>query len=175
MSLIVEDGTGKADAESYASVADADAYLAKRGNTTWADLDQGVKEAALVKASDYLTATYTLRWSGVRKTTTQALDWPRQIAERPNVVAGYGNGVLYYDDDIVPIEVRNACIELASRAASADLLADEDPNQVASESVSGAVSVTYRDSPERQTRYAFVERMLSTVLVSFGSIPMVRA
>ena len=84
MSLIVEDGTGRADAESYASVSVADAYHTARGNTAWAALaTTALKEAALRKATDYLGQTYGLRWKGYRMTTTQALDWPRELVCRP--------------------------------------------------------------------------------------------
>ena len=38
MAIVTEDGTGKADAESYISVADASTYHAARGNTEWADV-----------------------------------------------------------------------------------------------------------------------------------------
>lgn len=39
MSLIVEDGTGLPDAESYASVAFADAYFTARNNSAWTGTD----------------------------------------------------------------------------------------------------------------------------------------
>ena len=52
MSLVVEDGTGKADAESYISVADADTYHSNRGNTDWAALTTTEKEQLLRGATD---------------------------------------------------------------------------------------------------------------------------
>ncbi len=81
MSIIVEDGTGLATAESYISVADASTYFTARGNTTWDALDEGeataAREAALRLATDYMTAVYRDRWEGVRYTEGQALCWPR--------------------------------------------------------------------------------------------------
>lgn len=73
--LILEDGTGKADANSYVSAEDARAYAALRGLTLPA-VGSAVDpvESALVLASDYLES---LRWIGVKATMTQALKWPR--------------------------------------------------------------------------------------------------
>lgn len=79
MALVIEDGTGKADAESYVSVADADTYLTARYPNTlaWFALAEGAKEQALRLATDYVDTEYTGRWIGTRKTSTQALEWPR--------------------------------------------------------------------------------------------------
>ena len=55
MPLIVEDGTLPAGANSFASVADADAYHAARLTAAWTDeLAEVQKEAALIRASDWL-------------------------------------------------------------------------------------------------------------------------
>ena len=56
MSLIVEDGTGLAGAESYVSVTDADTYHDKRGNTAWATLTtaQKVVKKDVVKLMELL-------------------------------------------------------------------------------------------------------------------------
>ena len=51
MAFIVEDGTGVEDANSYTSVAFADAYFADRNNTTWSGASVADKEFALVKAA----------------------------------------------------------------------------------------------------------------------------
>ena len=66
MSLIVEDGTGKSNAESYISVADADTYHSNRDNTDWAALTTAEKERLLRIATDYMVAVYRLRWDGYR-------------------------------------------------------------------------------------------------------------
>ena len=51
MPLIVEDGTMPAGANSFASLADADAYHAARLTEAWADsLPGDKKEAALIRA-----------------------------------------------------------------------------------------------------------------------------
>lgn len=74
MSLVVEDGTGLATAQSYISSADADAYHTAHGNTAWTGTG---KDAALVRATAWLDARYRSRWVGTKATSAQALEWPR--------------------------------------------------------------------------------------------------
>lgn len=162
MALIVEDGTGLANAEAYISVADADAYFAARGNAAWAALTTGAKEAALRKGADYLEG---YRWKGERLTGTQALAWPRSGA----VVDGYELAAA-----VLPAALVRANAELAVRAAAGDLSADAGA-QVVSETV-GPISVTYAAGARQQTRYEAVERMLAALLRGGGGqIPVVRA
>ena len=55
MALVVEDGTGKTDADSYLSLVDADAYnLAHSASTDWNGAVEAVKEKALRLATQYL-------------------------------------------------------------------------------------------------------------------------
>lgn len=75
MSLIVEDGTGLSNANSYAARADADAYFALRNDTTWSAASTTARDAALVEATSYLDLVYP--WSGTILTHAQALGWPR--------------------------------------------------------------------------------------------------
>jgi hypothetical protein len=76
MAFVVENGTGSPDANSYVSTAEADSFHADRGNASWTGSDT-VKQAALIKATDYLEQTYGMRWMGVPLNDVQALGWPR--------------------------------------------------------------------------------------------------
>jgi hypothetical protein len=110
-------GAGLPDAESFASIAAADARCAVLGLTTWAALSTPAKEIALRKAMIFMS-TYRMRWAGRRVYQHQALDWP-----------GYGVVVDGFPvpSNIVPVDVANACIDLAVRAGSGeDLLPDLD-------------------------------------------------
>ena len=157
MALIVEDGTGLPNAEAYISVADADSYFAKRGNSAWSALTVDAKEVALRLGADYMAAVYGPRWCGERLTDTQALDWPR-------------------DEQGVPEAVKRANAELAVRASAGVLLADQGA-QVKQETV-GPISVTYADGARQETRYAAVDASLRAAGLLCGSanmIPVVRA
>ena len=75
--LIVEDGTGIANAESLVSVEFADDYHAKRGNAAWAALDLETKEQLLRKANDYFVGIYGERFAGAKYYVNQFLPFPR--------------------------------------------------------------------------------------------------
>lgn len=104
MSIIVEDGTGLPNANAYIDVGYADAYFATRGNAEWAVLETEAKEHAIVNATDYID----LRWGhvlvGKKATTTQALEFPR------NLWSG------------IPQGIKRACSEYAVRASSGPLM-----------------------------------------------------
>ena len=102
MPLIVEDGTLPAGANSFASVADADAYHAARLTAAWTDeLAEVQKEAALIRASDWLNRK--VMWNGRKASRSQRMAWPR-------------SGVVTQDGEIspdeIPAEVVEACCEL---------------------------------------------------------------
>ena len=112
MAFVVEDGSAKADATSYVSVTDADGYFADRGNTAWTGTN-AVKQAALVKATDYIEGRFGRRFIGSKKTTTQALAWPR-------------TGAADFADNEVPALLCRACCEYAVRALVAELAPDPE-------------------------------------------------
>lgn len=160
MTLIVEDGTGKADAESYASVEQADAYHAGRGNTAWAALSSPVKEQCLRKATDYLAA-YRQIWDGSRYTVAQALDWPRAYVERKDAPL-----LAYYPFNEVPAGVVNACALLALKASAGDLSPDLDRG-VLREKI-GPIETEYDPRDRQARRHVEVDRLLAPYLSPRG-------
>ena len=161
MALITEDGTGKADAESFCSVADASAYHAARGNTTWATITNTEMEQALRRATDYIEQIYRDRWEGSRVTTTQALSWPRsQVPFRD------GGRLSLYSSSIVPTEVKNACAEMAWKAAAGDLAPDIE-QRVKREKV-GPLETEYADYGPQFTQYRAIDNLLAPLLTSVG-------
>ncbi len=129
MALIVEDGTSKTDSESYASVADADAYFTGRtGSSTWAATTSttALKEQALRDATDYIEETYNARFRGRKSDEDQALSFPRY-----HLVDYDGYAI---DSDEIPTKLKRATMELAVRALGQDLQPDLDsPGEIAEE------------------------------------------
>lgn len=113
MAFVVEDGTAKADATSYVSLAESNDYFRDRGHLDWADsdIDDEVKTTALIKATDYIEGRFGQRFIGSKKTTTQALAWPR-------------TGAADFADTDIPVKLRRACCEYALRALTAELAPD---------------------------------------------------
>lgn len=110
MTLIVEDGTGLDDANAYISVATANDYFLLRGNENWDLLDDEVKEACIVKATDYIDMRWRSVLRGAKATETQALEFPRIY------VAG--------GDATLPPVLFKACAEYAYRESIGSLIPD---------------------------------------------------
>ncbi len=152
MALIVENGTGKPDADSYVSVADASAYHSAMGNLAWADLDVLVMEAALRRATQYLDTRH--QFAGDPLTSTQALAWPRDVAPWPVK------------------RVQDACCELALRASTGALYADQGDAPVTEETV-GPITVKYGAGQNGgQTRFAVVDDLLRGLLRVSGRMTL---
>lgn len=166
MALIVEDGTGIAGAESYVSVAASLVYHSNRGNDVWAALaTDTIREQCLRKATDYMLQVYRVSWKGYRKLSTQVLDWPRSFVYLEPFV--HGNSGLPYpylvSDIIVPVEVQNACCELALRAITSPLA--PDLTRAKEEVKVGPIAVKYDKNSEELPRYPAADRMLSIYLI----------
>lgn len=155
MALIVEDGSSVSGAESYISVADADAYHEARGNTAWDVIDD--KEALLRKATDYMVGKYRLRWAGVRTYSDQVLDWPRA-----NVPVMDVHGIIYYDSSEIPQAIKHACAILALKAYNATL-AEDQTQKVVSVQV-GPITTTYEPSSSTAVKYSEVDGLLQPFL-----------
>jgi hypothetical protein len=129
VSFKVEDGTGLPDATSLAAVATADAYWTDRSDPLeWVAQSNAIKQAALIRASDYIRNQEKYRWLGIRKSQTQRMPWPRTNATERDGIA--------VPDTIVPWQVSEATCYLAARLVTEDLEPDiQNAGQVASQRV----------------------------------------
>lgn len=110
--LIKETGAGLANANSYADVADGDAYHAGHlYATAWTATSADQKAVALVMASRLIDAEY--QFGGIRAVASQALQWPRRqcrIQDQEDELP----------DDAVPKALVDAACELARELLIAD-------------------------------------------------------
>jgi hypothetical protein len=165
MAHVVETGAGLADANSYLSAADADAYFVDHGApAAWTGL-AAVKEQALRLATQYLDAVYGARWKGQAMLQTQALDWPRHSACSVN-------GWTYASDDL-PAALEHACAELAVRSLAGDtLLPDLAPGSTvgltAKSVTAGSVSVskTFGGVTSPYKKYTLIDKLLADLFYS---------
>lgn len=72
MALIIEDGTGKPDSDSYATAAELVTYATNYGVTV--PVTEATQEALLRRAAVQMNG---LSWKGERTVPGQALAWPR--------------------------------------------------------------------------------------------------
>ena len=117
MALIVEDGTGLSNSETYVSVNDATTLLAEVGVTDdWTSLAIEVQEGRLRRATS--TMDNQMFWYGELLVNTnsaiQALGFPRfGLVDTDNrVILG------------VPRNIKESCAELAYALGTQDIIAD---------------------------------------------------
>lgn len=106
--LVVEDGTGIADADSYSDLTTALAFCADRGIAAWAGLQDSAREVALRNGAIAVDTLYTQ--PGRRLTKMQGLMWPGEYRDRD------GDWTLG-----LPTEVMQAAILLAVESLSGAL------------------------------------------------------
>lgn len=154
---------GDADANSYATLAEASTYFDERLQASnWTgESDEDVKERALIMATRRIDA---LRFTGVANTDTQALEWPRFEAFDLN---GYE-----YDTASIPDPVKRATYEEALRilndnAASTDPLADSELAQFNRAKV-GAIEVDINHDHKPTELAPAARREIAHVLKSSG-------
>lgn len=111
MAFVVEDGTLVANANSYASVEFADAYLPDLGKSSWMALLLAKKQECLVSATAYMDTVFAERYKGSAVDRLQSLEWPRK-----NI-----SNILQTE---IPVLLKKACALYAYRASSAALLPD---------------------------------------------------
>lgn len=160
MSIIVEDGSGIADANAYTDESTLDNYADDRSIT----LADGDAEAALIRASIAIDARYVNSYPGYRKSgREQGLQWPRAAAYD---IAGW----LIRDDEI-PIEIIRATCEAAIRelAEPGVLMPDlERGGQIASIRA-GSVGITYASNASARTTFTLIDGILSNILSGIGN------
>jgi len=109
---------GAADANSYATLAEAEAYHATHLNSAdWNTASDATKIVALIMATRILDNLY--EWSGAVTTVTQRLLWPRVGILAKNRLSNV-------DDTTIPEELKFATSELAAQLIIEDLTLDSD-------------------------------------------------
>lgn len=180
MAIVVEDGSALSTANSYASIAEGDAYYADYYTSSeysnWTSASTATKEVALKYCTRWLDNAYRGYWRGRARLRAQALAWPRYDAEDEE---GY-----WVDSESVPEEVKSALFELVLLyLAETDLYPTiSGAGPVKREKVEDAVEVEYFPNGLGEAtidRYPAVERLLSGLVEghrgsSFGTIDKVR-
>jgi hypothetical protein len=181
--------SGDPAADSYASLAEADAYFEARAITAWGD-DDDAKEAALRRAASYLDNQYRTRWIGLRTNETQALSWPRGDGVRNLWTSTCFVPLLDADGiaialDAIPAQVKRAQIEAALLILTGSNMESVLSRGNDIKSISKGVgplskSITYADSAPAVDRYLAIEGLLaglvkSTPGANAGNVSLVRA
>lgn len=149
MALVVEDGTGLSNAESYASVAEGDSYWDLRGgSSSWDSASTSEKEAALRYATEWVDVNFTFK--SAIYSTSQSLNFPRTT---------------FYDTEGreitgIPTKLKNAVCEVAVVHLDDKLnSSDERGSLIVSEKV-GSSSVTYNKAYNKNASLTYVNGLL---------------
>lgn len=175
MAVAVVSTPGATDANSYVSVADADAYFNNRlRSATWTAASTDDKGRALIMATADLDANveWDISTTGWRTHSTGALEFPRVAVETRT-------GDAFYDKESIPPFLVEMTCEQALAHLTGERTTDADARGVTSVTA-GAVSVTF-DAAVAGSRKLITERatragdhwMLSSGDVAAGSIRQV--
>jgi hypothetical protein len=128
--LIIEDGTSRPDAESYATAQELGAYATRYGVTV--PQDEVAREALLLRAALVMEG---LSWKGGKTRRDQALAWPRRGVRVDQENMG---------DDFLPVRIRMGQMALAAEIHADDIDPPEKrKGAVVRERVDGAVEREY--------------------------------
>jgi hypothetical protein len=161
VTMIVEDGTGKADANTYRLVADADEYFRQTSDPDeWFDESIQRREFGLRMGSQYLDMVYGPSIQGGQVTSTQALSFPRSGVE----IDG-----LQIPSTTIPKNWLDACCEAALQFLIRGELLEvaESPGTIESESFKvGSISesATYMGGKAQTAEFPKVELLVQDLI-----------
>jgi hypothetical protein len=159
LTLVKEDGSGLANANAYADVADGDAYHEGRlYATAWTGATADDKAKALVMATRVLDASYD--FNGNRAQEAQALQWPRQECRDPDDAA---DG--FVASDTVPRMLQDATCELAR-----ELLIQDRTTAPPGEGLRYFSDGTSQTGYDPRTRRPIIPHLLQTMLARYGAL-----
>ena len=157
MATTLDATVGGASANSYATLAQASAYVdtlvPSTTQDTWLDAGDEDQARALIMATRLLDSWYD--WNGSVTSLSQALLWPRRGVLRPGVsegqvTSGASNpwhtpfGTLLPEDEI-PELLLDAVSELARQLLAGDRTADSDTETQGIESLkAGSIELAFR-------------------------------
>jgi hypothetical protein len=108
VTLVLEDGTGTdPDANAYTDRTAADTYHGNKLRSDWTGYSNDQKDAAIIRATEYIDTIYAKSFKGSPLEDDQALEWPREYA-----YDRYGRAL-----EEVPAKLAKATAELALYAA----------------------------------------------------------
>lgn len=158
VTLVVEDGTGLANANVWTSMEESYTYHDEMGHALWATVPESPidedRATAKIRGARYINNRYGTQWPGVPVNgREQSMAWPRE-----NAFDKYGQEI---DDESVPREVKIASMEAEWRefldpgSLSPDVVLAQ---QVLSERV-GSLAVTYSDTSGVQASIPIVSEI----------------
>lgn len=169
--IIVEDGTGLATANSYLSLADAEIYFATHPQSSaWDALTDDQKNRYLISGARVLDACFD--FSGFKISADQALQWPRIRAADPDQsgeafyrAAGTSITSGYFPEDEVPKGVKDAQCEMARMLVASNRMDDAPGTGIREFELPGSIRVAFETGRLQEIVPDFIINMMAR----FGS------
>lgn len=148
--IVVEDGSGKTDSNSYASEAELATYAADRGVTI-----TGTDTILLIQAMDYIEQQ---NFKGDKASDDQALQWPRVNV----VIDSY-----YVDHDAIPELLKEAQLETCIGIDGGNNPLANVPRGTKREKVAD-IEVEYMDGTRDLVKVQAIDNKLNKLLKGSG-------
>lgn len=151
MAITVEDGSVVTGADSYVSVAFADAYFAIDVNfdATWAALSTSDKEQRLKWATRILDQK--VKWNGDKVDDDSSLRWPR--------TGVYDRDALLIADTDIPLQLKELTCEVAKFVATTDPTTSQGVDYLKSVVVD-VIEVHYQDGASQTSTPPIFNQLL---------------
>ncbi len=157
--LIQEDGTGIANANTYITLAEYNTYIDEHGLTDSTDAD--AKTGRIIRAKDWVEAQDG-RYQGRKETDEQALVWPRSRV----VIYSFS-----LEANTIPQQLKDAQAQLVFDSATTDIYNVNDGRAVILEKVD-VLEVEYSDNGvvNIQPIFAKVNDLLQPLYKTIGGL-----
>lgn len=161
LTVIVEDGTNVAGANSYVDPAGSiavnyfDSHLYA---SVWTAASVDDRAKAVIMATQYIDAL--IAWKGQKADSTQPLQWPRSWV--------WLDGG-YLDDDEIPLDIQKAILETAQAFMVANRVADTGKAAGISQLGlgNGAIDITFNE-PDPQRNLPIIPAQVMLILQRYG-------
>lgn len=148
VTLIVEDGSGLPNANSYCDLDYALEYCTMKGYTSWQSLSETEQKVFIIRGTEFIDNFYN--WRGRKGKGSQALSFPR---------------FYLYDDDHylingIPEKLKKACLEAAFLNSSTDastLFSTKDENGAIKRQKVDSLEVEYFNNQQNETNLNAVD------------------
>ena len=161
VTIVVEDGTIVADANSYISVADARAYAEQRGVTLPVSDDE--VGAMIINSTDYIES-FECKFAGERVSTEQELSWPRADA----YLCGSDTP---FPSDQIPKDLKKAqCASVIALSQGLVLMPNITAQDYVTEETVGPITTKYANPIQTgiETKFTGIESLLERLYPDCG-------
>jgi hypothetical protein len=170
LTLIKETGAGLVDANSYADVADGDAY--HDGHlyaTAWTGASDDQKAVALVMASRLIDAEW--QFNGTRTNAVQGMQWPRARCPEPDAIHVPLQVLLPIPSDFVRFDSVPKAVTDATCEMARELLITDRTTAPPGEGLKYFNNAGVQTGYDKTDRRPVLSRVVMVMLAKYG-VPM---